>query len=113
MSPAIARKTSDMLKEGIVSEERPAKSSLSKREKEVLLLMVDGMDYKEIVEVQRLKLSRLLIDMTGQEGNHNSASIDSFIISGLARNRTWIWSFGNSHTIHCTTRPVLILNVEF
>ncbi len=25
--------------------------------------------------------------------------------SGLARNRTWIWSFGNSYTIHCTTRP--------
>ena len=24
---------------------------------------------------------------------------------GLARNRTWIWSFGNSYTIHCTTRP--------
>ncbi len=27
--------------------------------------------------------------------------------SGLARNRTWIWSFGNSYTIHCTTRPVI------
>lgn len=26
---------------------------------------------------------------------------------GLAGNRTWIWSFGNSYTIHCTTRPVL------
>jgi hypothetical protein len=26
-------------------------------------------------------------------------------ISGLAKNRTWIWSFGNSYTIHCTTRP--------
>lgn len=26
-------------------------------------------------------------------------------ICGPARNRTWIWSFGNSHTIHCTTRP--------
>ena len=25
---------------------------------------------------------------------------------GLARNRTWIWSFGNSYTIHCTTRPL-------
>jgi hypothetical protein len=24
---------------------------------------------------------------------------------GLAKNRTWIWSFGNSYTIHCTTRP--------
>ena len=27
------------------------------------------------------------------------------IFGGLARNRTWIWSFGNSYTIHCTTRP--------
>ncbi len=25
---------------------------------------------------------------------------------GLAKNRTWIWSFGNSYTIHCTTRPI-------
>src|SRR5690606_22800520 len=25
--------------------------------------------------------------------------------SGFARNRTWIWSFGNSYTIHCTTKP--------
>lgn len=25
--------------------------------------------------------------------------------SSLAKNRTWIWSFGNSYTIHCTTRP--------
>ena len=29
-----------------------------------------------------------------------------FIVkSGLDRNRTCIWSFGNSYTIHCTTRP--------
>ena len=28
---------------------------------------------------------------------------------GLARNRTWIWSFGNSYTIHCTTRPVQLI----
>ncbi len=27
---------------------------------------------------------------------------------GLARNRTWIWSFGNSYTIHCTTGPFYI-----
>ena len=27
---------------------------------------------------------------------------------GLARNRTWIWSFGNSYTIHCTTGPVMM-----
>ena len=29
------------------------------------------------------------------------------VLSGLARNRTWVWSFGNSYTIHCTTRPLL------
>ena len=29
--------------------------------------------------------------------------------SGPARNRTWIWSFGNSYTIHCTTRPLCCL----
>lgn len=28
-----------------------------------------------------------------------------FAICGFARNRTWIWSFGNSYTIHCTTKP--------
>ena len=32
------------------------------------------------------------------------------IISGLARNRTWIWSFGNSYTIHCTTGPGFFQN---
>src|SRR5687767_739769 len=29
------------------------------------------------------------------------------ILSGLDRNRTCIWSFGNSYTIHCTTRPII------
>ena len=28
-------------------------------------------------------------------------------VCGLAKNRTWIWSFGNSYTIHCTTRPFI------
>lgn len=27
------------------------------------------------------------------------------LTSSLDRNRTCIWSFGNSYTIHCTTRP--------
>lgn len=27
------------------------------------------------------------------------------LLSSLDRNRTCIWSFGNSYTIHCTTRP--------
>ena len=27
-------------------------------------------------------------------------------ICGLAKDRTWIWSFGNSCTIHYTTRPI-------
>lgn len=48
MSPAIARKTFDLLKGSIRPEEDPANSILSKREKQILLLMVDGMDYKEI-----------------------------------------------------------------
>ena len=29
----------------------------------------------------------------------------SFFFCGPAKNRTWILSFGNSRTIHCTTRP--------
>ncbi len=28
-----------------------------------------------------------------------------FCFGSLDRNRTCIWSFGNSYTIHCTTRP--------
>jgi hypothetical protein len=28
------------------------------------------------------------------------------VFGGLAGNRTWIESFGNSSTIHCTTRPL-------
>ncbi len=35
-----------------------------------------------------------------------STTCKSFALCGLARNRTWIWSFGNSYTIHCTTGPV-------
>ena len=44
---------------------------------------------------------------------------NSIKLSGLARNRTWIWSFGNSYTIHCTTRPFVfyrnraILNTNY
>src|SRR5689334_7990570 len=32
--------------------------------------------------------------------------------SSLDRNRTCIWSFGNSYTIHCTTRPEKCANMR-
>ena len=34
------------------------------------------------------------------------------ICSSLDRNRTCIWSFGNSYTIHCTTRPKNLINIR-
>lgn len=49
MSPAIARKTLALLKGGI-DEKQPLDGSLSTREQEVLLLLVDGLDHREIAE---------------------------------------------------------------
>jgi DNA-binding NarL/FixJ family response regulator len=49
MSPAIARKTLHLLKSGIAAEEnKQANQILSTREQDVLKLLVEGLDYKEI-----------------------------------------------------------------
>ena len=43
-----------------------------------------------------------------KEGSRHCMQVnDTAVGSGLARNPTWIWSFGNSYTVHCTTRPEL------
>ena len=63
-----------------------------------------------------MKIKRLYMVLSNFTDNPNvNQIIETFIdrgkfaiyenFCGLARNRTWIWSFGNSYTIHCTTRP--------
>ncbi len=49
---------------------------------------------------------------SGRRGPGGHCTIGQFLLtepqlllSGLDRNRTCIWSFGNSYTIHCTTGP--------
>ena len=37
--------------------------------------------------------------------NSKSKTRNHKLFCSLDRNRTCIWSFGNSYTIHCTTRP--------
>jgi hypothetical protein len=49
------------------------------------------------------------VDVSGKENMENIKAHLRYCFgerSGLARNRTWIWSFGNSYTIRCTTRPI-------
>ncbi len=42
-----------------------------------------------------------------------SRSNATLFVSSLDRNRTCIWSFGNSYTIHCTTRPANLKMNQF
>lgn len=58
----------------------------------------------QLISAANCSLDRNLCLPSGREPVSEIYKI-SFGSSSLDRNRTCIWSFGNSYTIHCTTRP--------
>jgi len=47
--------------------------------------------------------------MAYKKSSLNDLFKGAFYFCGLAGNRTWIWGFGGPYTIHCTTRPLMLM----